>query len=102
MNNENPLVPVIISTYNSSRFAIETSESVKSQTYRNLELLIPEDCSTDNTVKNCENWIALNDRQFIDTRIMTSKINTGILGNANRGLMNVKGTWLKFIAADDL
>jgi hypothetical protein len=52
MNNKNPLVSVIVSSYTSSGFGIETLGSVKLQTCLYLWLLIAEDCSTDKTVKN--------------------------------------------------
>ena len=53
-----PLVSVVVITYNSAKFVIETLESVKSQTYKNIELIISDDCSTDDTVERCRLWLA--------------------------------------------
>jgi len=101
LRNENPLVSIIVVTYNSARFVIETLESAKAQTYQNLELIITDDCSTDITVKDCENWIAINGNRFVSAQIITSIVNTGISGNCNRGIKHATGTWLKLIAGDD-
>ena len=102
MRNENPLVSIIVVTYNSARFVIETLESAKAQTYQNLELIITDDCSTDSTIKDCENWIAINGTRFVSAQIITSKVNTGTSGNCNRGIKHAMGTWLKLIAGDDV
>lgn len=50
MSSTNPLVSVVVITYNSSKYIVETLNSVKKQTYKNIELIITDDCSTDNTV----------------------------------------------------
>ena len=58
MNNQ-PLVSVPVITYNSAKFVLETLESIKAQTYQNIELVISDDCSTDNTVQICRDWVDL-------------------------------------------
>jgi glycosyltransferase involved in cell wall biosynthesis len=95
------LVSVIIATYNSSLFVIETLESVSRQTWENLELIITDDCSKDDTVEVCCTWLNENIQRFVHTEILTSEINTGISTNANRGLYKSKGNWVKFLGADD-
>ena len=47
--NNKLLVSVPVITYNSSKFVLETLESIKAQTYQNVELIISDDCSTDST-----------------------------------------------------
>ncbi len=96
-----PLVSVIVVTYNSSKFVLETLESVRKQTYSNIELIITDDCSTDNTLELCECWLKKNKYSFVRTKIITAKKNTGIPSNCNRGVKRSKGEWIKFIAADD-
>jgi glycosyltransferase involved in cell wall biosynthesis len=96
-----PLVTVIISTYNSSPFLVETLESVLNQTWKELELIITDDCSGDNTVRICRKWLNENKQRFFCTGILTSEKNTGIPANANRGLKVAKGDWIKFLAPDD-
>jgi alpha-1,3-rhamnosyltransferase len=102
MQNLNPLVSIVVVTYNSSEFVLETLESAKQQTYQNVELIITDDFSTDNTLEICRIWVEKNKDRFIDTAIITSEKNTGIAPNANRGFKASKGDWIKFIAGDDM
>lgn len=100
--NESSLVSIVVITYNSSKYVLETLESAKAQTYRNIELIVSDDASTDDTVEICEKWIDENDRRFKRTKLVTSKINTGTSANCNRGAKTAKGVWLKLIAGDDI
>ena len=95
------LVSVIISSYNSSQFIVETLESISDQTWKDIELIITDDCSADDTVEVCRKWIDENKQRFINACIITSNINTGVSANANRGLSVAKGEWIKFLGADD-
>lgn len=99
-----PLVSILVITYNSSKFVLETLESIKRQTYTNLELVISDDCSKDDTLKVCRDFIASNqDVEFIkNTIIVESSINTGIAPNCNRGVKASSGEWMKLIAGDDI
>lgn len=101
MNNQ-PLVSVPVITYNSSKFVLETLESIKAQTYQNIELIISDDCSTDNTVELCQKWVEKNKERFVRTQIITSEINTGVSANLNRAEAACQGDWVKGIAGDDL
>lgn len=98
----NPLVSIIIISYNSSEFIIDTLESIKDQTYNNIELIISDDSSKDGTVEICNEWIAKNAGRFIRTKVIASLINTGIPANCNRGIENASGDWVKILAGDDL
>lgn len=97
-----PLVSIILVTYNSSRFVIETLESCKNQTYNNIELILSDDCSTDNTLEICKEWLLHHRNQFTNVNIIETKINTGIAGNLNRGISASKGEWIKQLNGDDL
>lgn len=99
---EKPLVSVPVITYNSSNFVLETLESVKAQTYQNIELIISDDCSTDNTVELCQYWVEENQERFVRTQIITSETNTGVSANLNRAEAACQGEWVKGIAGDDL
>ena len=55
------LVSVVVITYNSGKYVLETIESTKTQTYQSIELIISDDCSTDNTVTFAEiGWRRIN------------------------------------------
>ncbi len=66
-----PLVSVCIITYNSAKFVVEALESIKSQTYKNIELIISDDCSTDNTIELCKQWISDNGKCFVNCELLT-------------------------------
>ncbi|HEY5587810.1 MAG TPA: glycosyltransferase [Candidatus Paceibacterota bacterium] len=101
-NSDLPLVSIIVITYNSSKYVLETLESAKAQTYQNIELIVSDDCSTDNTVEICRKWIAKNHINFIRTELITALSNKGIPTNCNCGIKVAKGDWVKLIAGDDI
>ena len=101
MNKELPLVSVVVITYNSAKTVLETLESIKNQTYRNIELIVSDDCSKDNTVEVCKKWLEHNCKFFINSKLVKSAKNTGVAPNLNRGIKQSKGEWIKSIAGDD-
>lgn len=99
---DQPLVSVTVITYNSSKTVLETLDSIKVQTYKNIELVVSDDCSTDNTVELCRNWIEQNKDRFVRTELLTVEKNTGVAGNCNRAGVACQGEWVKGIAGDDI
>jgi glycosyltransferase involved in cell wall biosynthesis len=99
---EQPLVSIIVITYNSAKFVIETLQSAKDQTYRNIELIISDDGSKDKTIEICNEWILKNQDRFFRIEFLTVPFNTGIPANCNRGVKAAKGEWVKIIAGDDI
>lgn len=98
---ELPLVSVGVITYNSSKTVIETLDSIYNQTYPNLELIISDDCSKDNTVELCNDWLEKHKERFVRVEIVTVEKNTGVTRNINRACYASKGIWIKVIAGDD-
>lgn len=96
-----PLVSVPVITYNSSEYIIEGLESIKAQTYKNIELIISDDCSTDNTVELCREWLDKNKHCFVRVELVTTDKNTGVAGNCNRAIYACKGEWVKILSGDD-
>lgn len=96
------LVSIPVIAYNSSQTIIETLNSIKAQTYPNIELIISDDYSTDNTVEICREWVEQNKERFVRTEIITVEKNTGTAGNLNRAEAVCQGEWIKGIAGDDL
>lgn len=96
-----PLVSVPVITYNSSKYIIEGLESIKAQTYKNIELIISDDCSTDNTVELCQEWLAENKDRFVRVELVTTDKNTGVSGNCNRAVRACQGEWIKMLSGDD-
>lgn len=97
-----PLVTIAVVTYNSSNFIIETLESVKKQTYKNIELIISDDHSSDNTVDLCRIWLSENKDVFTRTALIQSKENTGVAKNSARALTETSGEWYKMLDGDDI
>ncbi len=97
-----PLVSILVITYNSSNTVLDTLESIKVQTYPNIELIISDDCSTDNTIEICRDWIEKNRDRFVRTEVVAVSQNTGVSANLNRAEKACKGEWIKGIAGDDI
>lgn len=102
MNESNPLVSVVVITYNSSDTILRTLDSVKVQTYQNIELIVSDDCSTDNTVTIIREWIDSNSKRFVRTELIGAQKNTGVAPNCNRGIRAAHGEWIKGLSGDDL
>lgn len=98
---EEKLVSIVIVTYNFEKIILECLESVERQTYRNLEIIISDDCSKDETLKICENWKKINEKKF-KIKILSSLKNEGVTKNINKGVKIANGEWIKILAGDDL
>lgn len=90
----NDLITVIINVYNGEKFIDKCVKSVINQTYKNLEILIVNDGSTDNTLKLCKK---IKDKRI---RIITTD-NMGLGMSRNVGIDNAKGEYLYFVDVDD-
>lgn len=101
MKGNYPLVSLVVITYNSSQTILETLDSMKVQDYPNLELIVSDDCSKDNTVEIVQNWLEVNSPYFQYTALITSPVNTGVCANLNRGIRASHGEWIKSLAGDD-
>jgi len=100
--HKDDLVSCAVLTYNSASTVLETLDSIKEQTYKNIELIISDDCSKDNTIDICREWIERNKDRFVRTELLRVEKNTGVCDNFNRALFSCQGKWLKGIAADDI
>ncbi|MBN2167163.1 MAG: glycosyltransferase [Marinilabiliaceae bacterium] len=95
------LVSVVVVTYQSSSFIIETLNSIYNQTWGNIELIVTDDASKDNTVALCKDWIEKNGDRFVRTVVVETETNSGVPANLNRGIKEVTGEWISFPAGDD-
>ena len=100
--NVDLVVTIVVVTYNSSQYVLETLESIKAQTYPHLALVISDDCSTDKTVKLCKEWVKENKQRFVSTKVLESPVNTGVSANGNRAEAACETKWVKGIAGDDI
>lgn len=99
-----PLVSIIVITYNSSPYIIETLESIKKQSYQKIELIISDDFSKDNTVELVSSWLSHKEHvsALVSYKFVKNSINLGISGNCTSGLKECTGDWIKLIAGDDI
>lgn len=95
---EQPLVSVIVVSYNHSKYIRENLDSIKAQTYPNIELIIADDASKDNSVEVFEAWLSENN---YSAKKNFHKQNTGLATTLNECLEMVSGKYVKLIAADD-
>lgn len=93
----NDLVSIIMPSYNTGRFIKETIESVLAQSYPVWELIIVDDCSTDNTDDVVNQYLA--DERI---RYIKNDTNSGAAVSRNRALREAKGKWISFLDSDDL
>ena len=95
------MVSVTIASYNSAPYIVETLESVRNQSWKEIELIVTDDSSTDNTAELCKEWMKKNRNRFVNVALITSLKNTGVPSNVNRGLIASSGSWVKILGGDD-
>lgn len=95
MNDLDVLFSIIIPLYNKGTYISQTISSVLSQTYKNLEVIVIDDGSTD-----CSKDVV---KTFLDKRVKYFwKANGGVSSARNFGIMKAKGDWIYFLDADDI
>lgn len=95
--NQQPLVSVIISTYNGEKYIKKAIESVLNQIYKNIELIIVDDCSTDKTLEIISEYHK-KDRRII---ILKNETNMGSYKSLNKAIRTSKGKYIANLDDDD-
>lgn len=92
----NELVSIVIPVYNTEKYIDETISSILDQTYTNFELILVNDCSTDNSEKLIQKYL-------VDKRIklITNKKNSKVAISRNNGIKAATGRYICFLDADD-
>lgn len=97
MNSQQKItVSVIIPTYNGAHYICDAVKSVLNQTFKEFEILVIDDGSTDNTKSLLEAWIKEGAIKYI------YQSNKGLSGARNTGIQQAQGLYLKFLDCDDL
>ena len=92
----NPLISVIVPVYNVENYLKKCLESITNQTYKNLEIILIDDGSTDNSGKICDEYAGKDNRIKV-----VHKINGGLSDARNAGLEIAKGEYIGFVDSDD-
>jgi glycosyltransferase involved in cell wall biosynthesis len=94
-----PLVTVVASCYNHARFVIECLEAIRSQTYDNVQLIIMDDHSTDDSVNIINDWLRTTS---VPARFIAHADNRGICRTRNEALTHALGKYCAFVSTDDV
>lgn len=102
MKEGTPLVSIILISYHSQDTILETLDSIYAQTYQNIELVLSDDCSKDETVGIAKSWMSSHSDRFVNCVIHVNSVNCGVPSNVNSGIRLSAGEFIKIIAADDI
>ncbi|RJX37293.1 glycosyltransferase family 2 protein [Paenibacillus pinisoli] len=94
---DEPLVSVIIPTYNRADIITSSIQSVIDQTYRNWELIVVSDCCSDHTKEVVESYSKSDPR----IRFIVNNRTKGVGGARNCGLLSAQGSYISFLDSDD-
>ena len=98
MEQSEPLVSVLMTSYNSEKFIAEAIESVLTSTYSNFELIIVDDCSKDNSFEVAKNYTIIDERVYV----YKNHKNIGDYPNRNVAASYANGKYIKYVDCDDL
>src|SRR6266853_2209568 len=98
MSRRDIRVTVLMACHNSSAYLDEAVNSVLSQTLGDLELILIDDCSTDNTLEIAARYEAQDDR----VSVISLPVNSGPATARNAGIRAARGEWLGILDSDDV
>ena len=92
----NELISIIVPIYNVEEYLVKCLDSIVNQTYSNLEIILIDDGSTDNSGKICDEYASKDDRIII-----IHQVNSGVSNARNKGLKIAQGNYIGFVDPDD-
>ena len=94
----NDLVSIIVPVYNVEPYVKRCVESLWEQTYQNIEIILVDDCSTDNSLEVCKH-LQETGRNILP--VLHHECNEGLEGTRNSGIEAASGQWIMFLDSDD-
>ena len=91
------LITVVIPVYNAERTIEKCIDSLLSQSYKNIEIILINDCSTDGSLDICNNYID----KHSNIKVLSNRKNSGVSYTRNRGIDVAKGKYICFVDSDD-
>lgn len=102
-NISEPLISVIVPLYNHEDFVLDCLASIHDQTYRNIELVVIDDCSSDNSFSRAKRLLETRfGTRFQAVHVLKNSQNLGAHGTINRGISLSSGQFISVINSDDL
>lgn len=98
----NETVSVIVAAYNGEKYIEEMLESIWNQTYRPIQLIISDDCSTDQSMSIIYNWSRERTADDFKIDILRKRKNTGLSANVSGAVKKVAGEYLCIADQDDI
>ena len=92
-----PTISIIMPAYNAEAYIRQAIRSVQEQTFKDWELILIEDYSTDNTLSLIQDAMAADSR----LRLIQNPCNLGVSRSRNAGIDQAKGKWIAFLDSDD-
>ena len=98
MNNKSPLVSIVMATYNGEQYIKKQLDSIIKQSYKNIEIIICDDCSTDNTIKIINKY----KEKYSFIKLFINESNLGYAKNFEKGISLCSGKYIALSDQDDI
>lgn len=98
---KNKKISIIVPCYNVEKFVEKTINCLINQTYKNIEIIVVEDCSTDGTYNLLKELVAKHNQYSEKIKLFRNEKNSGLACTRNRGMERATGEYIGFIDSDD-
>lgn len=95
-----PLITFIVTSFNYENYVLKTLESIKNQTYENIEIIVVDDKSSDNSVEKIKKFAK--DNKNLPLKLIEHSENLGQMATMQIGLLHAQGQFISFIDSDDI
>ncbi len=96
-----PRVSVLVSLYNYERYIEQALDSVARQTLRDVELIVCDDCSTDNGAEATARWLRRHDDRFCRAALIANDVNSGLAATRNTSIACARAPFIFILDADN-
>lgn len=90
-------ISIVVAVYNAEKTLKKCVESLLNQTYNNIEIILVNDCSKDNSLDICNEYSKAND----NVKVISNERNSGVSDTRNNGIDNSTGEYICFVDSDD-
>ena len=92
-----PLVSIIVANFNKAQYLSRCLDSLIGQTYEHIEIILVDDCSTDESIKIATDYA----KKFNNIRIINNLVNVGVAASRNIGILQAQGEYVSTLDSDD-